>query len=536
MNSGWNLSAVIASVHGRALDLPDWPPDMFAVCATVLAESGCYVSATELGSGRSANSWHTLANEIAEQWRIGSGLVVTQVPDGVVALWSVVCAHANTPMDVLNEHHDLVLSLIRLMGIADSRCAGFGINGDSLEWREVLTLLATNKFRSLTRNVNPNRARVLPKQRTPQTGLALRSLSHHLALVRPRGVVVKWLTPIQIQGVKSEDILNILVCPWPIEVRAEHFGLVEQPYRHSMNRECVHRFFSFSPPDMSDVSALLNERLLAAKAQCGEIDLVVFPELALSDTDLSHVRATCLEHGVALLAGVRRQPGENNRPFRNTCCVDVSGLVLRHVQNRELRAQLARAMSGPVFQDKHHRWSMSREQIIQYQLGSRLPVSRQCWEWTAIQERRLNYWTFSNWLTWTSLICEDLARQDPVSEIVRSVAPNLLIALLMDGPQIKNRWPAKFATVFAEDPGSSVLTVSSLGMASRSIGPDGRGGSRVIALWNDCVYGVRELSLPEASDCGVLSVSPYMREEWSADGRSDHGVSSIPVFAGFAPV
>jgi hypothetical protein len=31
-----------------------------------------------------------------------------------------------------------------------------------------------------------------------------------------------------------------------------------------------------------------------------------------------------------------------------------------------------------------------------------------------------------------ALICEDLARPDPVAEIVRTVGPNLVIALLME--------------------------------------------------------------------------------------------------------
>jgi len=36
-----------------------------------------------------------------------------------------------------------------------------------------------------------------------------------------------------------------------------------------------------------------------------------------------------------------------------------------------------------------------------------------------------------------ALVCEDLARPDPVANIVRAVGPNLVIALLMDGPQTK---------------------------------------------------------------------------------------------------
>src|SRR5687768_17746605 len=38
-----------------------------------------------------------------------------------------------------------------------------------------------------------------------------------------------------------------------------------------------------------------------------------------------------------------------------------------------------------------------------------------------------------------SLICEDLARQDPIAELVRHVGPTLVVTILMDGPQLKNR-------------------------------------------------------------------------------------------------
>jgi 5-methylcytosine-specific restriction enzyme A len=51
---------------------------------------------------------------------------------------------------------------------------------------------------------------------------------------------------------------------------------------------------------------------------------------------------------------------------------------------------------------------------------------------------------------------------------MRSVGPNLVVALLMDGPQLTARWPARYASVLADDPGSSVLTLTSLGMCLRS--------------------------------------------------------------------
>src|SRR5690606_18576218 len=86
------------------------------------------------------------------------------------------------------------------------------------------------------------------------------------------------------------------------------------------------------------------------------------------------------------------------------------------------------------------------------------------------------------------LICEDLARQDPVAELVRAVGPNLVIALLMDGPQLEGRWSDRYATVLADDPGSSVLTVTNAGMVKLDTW-QGNGRSNSVALWRDAVSG-----------------------------------------------
>jgi hypothetical protein len=136
------------------------------------------------------------------------------------------------------------------------------------------------------------------------------------------------------------------------------------------------------------------------------------------------------------------------------------------------------------------------------------------------------------WLTTCVLICEDLARQDPIAEIVRAVGPNLVIALLMDGPQLRSRWSARYATVLAEDPGSSVLTLTSLGMAMLSR-PGGQLGSRVVALWKDAKTAEsREITLSENSVGIVLSLSVEYLDEWSADGRNDDFATGYPLLAG----
>ena len=77
----------------------------------------------------------------------------------------------------------------------------------------------------------------------------------------------------------------------------------------------------------------------------------------------------------------------------------------------------------------------------------------------------------------------------------------------MDGPQLRNRWSSRYASVLAEDPGCSVLSLTSLGMAKRSRARADNGAvqdkSSTIALWRDAIYGEREIALGEGHDCCV---------------------------------
>lgn len=116
------------------------------------------------------------------------------------------------------------------------------------------------------------------------------------------------------------------------------------------------------------------------------------------------------------------------------------------------------------------------------------------------------------------MICEDLARQEPVAQAVRSTGSNLVVALLLDGPQLSNRWPGKYAAVLSDDPGSSVLTVTPLGMTQRSTGT-GFEPSRVVALWSDQVNRDAELEIAEGGAGLLIETDISYQDMWSIDGR-----------------
>lgn len=160
-------------------------------------------------------------------------------------------------------------------------------------------------------------------------------------------------------------------------------------------------------------------------------------------------------------------------------------------------------------QYKHHRWCMDAAQVHQYHLGAALDPDRRWWEAIAVRRRSLTFVTVSERLTICPLLCEDLARPDPVIDVIRAVAPTLVVGLLLDGPQLAARWPARYASVLADDPGSSVLTLTALGMAERS-SPAGHSPSRVIALWKDPHRGLQEITL--ARGARAVAVTAHVRE------------------------
>jgi hypothetical protein len=173
-------------------------------------------------------------------------------------------------------------------------------------------------------------------------------------------------------------------------------------------------------------------------------------------------------------------------------------------------------------QRKHHRWKLDRGQIQRYRLADRLDPNKVWWENIDISDRSCNFFAFHRSASLTSLVCEDLARIDPVQRAIRSVGPNLVVVLLMDGIQVESRWSARYATVLADDPGCSVLTLSSVGMIRRS-DPALVVAPMPVGLWKEPGQATIELRLPSDADALLLNLSVGRRAEWTLDGRKDEG-------------
>ncbi|MCV6546125.1 MAG: hypothetical protein OIF56_02390 [Cohaesibacter sp.] len=163
---------------------------------------------------------------------------------------------------------------------------------------------------------------------------------------------------------------------------------------------------------------------------------------------------------------------------------------------------------------KHHRWCLNGEQIRSYGLKDTLDDNSLWWESHQIGLRRVVLTEFRFGTTYVPIICEDLARIDPCHDQLRSMGPNIVFALLMDGPQMTTRWPAKYAHSLADDPGCSVLSLTSKALVNRSNiwraeekqkkGEKPTEPNNSIGLWKDSTSEPREIECPDGYNGVVL--------------------------------
>lgn len=472
--------------------MPPWPPDAFALCAHALRHASAYVRVLTnwppRAAAHGAKDWAKETQALSREW-LGAFFNDAPLPRRVRELWRGIVGGLDSPLTRISGS-PVGQNLLALLAIADEACRSEAY---------VYWAFQQNELRSLCQEIHPSRLRVLPKFRTPQRGLTVRSLSLYAGLAEGAELDSRFFD----NGQVLEDLtLNLLVVPWPFEVRPSQFRPNGRLSTEMGNMPEGAGFFTFDgrPAGRGFIPAI-SKLVRQAGNECGKISMVVLPELALSDAEATRLRHLLAERGCGLVAGVGRSGVSGKRRGSN-------------------RVQLCMPGLEPIDQNKHHRWRLDRSQIIQYSLGNSLYHERTWWEHVDVADRRLWFVRLMPWLTLCVLICEDLARPDPAGDVVRAVGPNLVISLLMDGPQLVGRWASRHATTLADDPGSSVLTVTSLGMSRLSRPASGPSRERVIALWKEEGASSIEIELPREYQAAVLSVSMKPCWDWTADGRS----------------
>lgn len=501
-----------------------WPPDAFAVCAYLLKRTGAYVEVlrqwpparVDAASG-DEQPWTAWARDVGRRWR-SVALTEAVLPQEVLSLWMEVISHRDTRLGDLGADRPTTCALLQLVAIADEASYGAGIpwGSDEDPFRDRAAIQLTETPCTLSPRSAHAGLRVLPKQHSPRSGLNLRSLTHHLSLHVGGEVTAHWMV---VPQERVDHSLNLLIAPWPLRLQPSQFRAARGDLQEMPSS------FGFMELQLREDPAAVRRWLEALMQEAerigGRVDGVVFPEGALTPAEHEAVRELTVSRRAFLVAGVLRPsggtgPGENLVVFS---APTPDGSDFHEVEQR-----------------KHHRWRLDRSQVEMYGLGASLNPARDWWEHIAITSREVRFFALNSDITICCLICEDLARQDPVADLVRNVGPNIVIALLMDGPQLGVRWPARYATVLAEDPGCSVLTVTSAGMVDLARPPRGARASRSIGLWKDARSDFTELELPQGASGMLLSLCTEEVEEWTADGRSDDGVTGYPRLGGFHPV
>lgn len=498
--------------------LLEWPPDVFALTNLVLNRAEAFrfaVSPADQWPPERYPGWSQAVVAAGRRWSGWAEDPAGEPPDMVADEWRVIRERAEAPLEDLASGRDrrLAEALLTLHACADEACAGLGIALDTWDvtgsvyracGRELLA-----RTGSLAR-IDRHLLRVLPKVQTPPMG---RPAFSRYACVQAPPIETRWhKLPARHPGTDlSSEFATILLLPWPLTVRAADF----RPVEGSVQRlaKDPYGLFEFVPAERLDL-ALLDRVLTAARKEAGTVDVVHLPESAVDVSELDDLEALLDRHGVVYLqTGVRQRADDPSRLPRNWVHVGVNP---RLQKGGPLPSGDGDAWFH-IHQAKHHRWSLDESQVDQYHLGSSLHPHIRWWEAMEVPRRSLHFIEVAE-LVLVSLVCEDLAENDNVAELIRSVGPTCVQAGLLDGPQLTSRWSARYASVLADDPGSAVLTLSSFGMVERSR-PGGRNASRVVALWKDPYTGVREVSLEPGAQGILLTVCMDRATRRSADGR-----------------
>jgi hypothetical protein len=515
--SAWRAVSEAGFTH----DVLDWPPDVFALTNVLLRRSEVFRFALSPPAGVrwppiGAGVWSEAMVDASRRWcawvedRRGS------VPGVLAEAWSVALERSDLPLEDLAEGRDwrVCEALLTLHAIADEACAGLGSASARADGRGAAYRSRARELLARTGSLArfpPRRMRVLPKIRTPPTGRA--SFARY-ACVEGSGLEARWhKLPTRHPGTgPPAEFVNFLLLPWPLRVRESDFRPVEGSVQR-LERDPL-GFFEFAPSERLDLD-LLDRVLTAARDEVDGVDVVVLPESAVDESELDDLEAVLNHHGVIYLtAGVRQSSPPRGRFGENWVHAGVNPRL----------GKGGGPPDGPghqwfhIRQNKHHRWSLDESQIFQYHLGGALHPQVQWWEAMEVPRRSLQFMTFAEEITIVSLVCEDLAENDEVAEVIRAVGPTGVITVLLDGPQLTSRWAARYASVLADDPGSAVLTLTSFGMVQRSR-PGDRDASTIVALWKDPERGFREIPLEPGAQAVLLTACGSRATRRTADGR-----------------
>lgn len=591
---------------------PRWPPDLFAVTASLVQRTDGYTYLLTdnavretffigqgAGNGKCRPPYESRKDlKIGAKWRSLDNFQ-NSFEENELQRWWTTLRQSTAELTNLDAHTEWLAYALLLMIVADEACAGMGFlnakdkqdedvkfKGNDRAWIPVIYYQLNQKSLSVDEFIdqrqsnwcdtpwqtlekrlidevhrptfdtngasqNPDQSSIYhsacilvppqlvcvqPKTRTPVVGCTLRSMTHNIALLPPAGEVkVRWHQHIE-HTRSNHKTFNILFYPYPITVSGNDFKAARSTANDygyfSVCQSWLNRTDDADrdPTLEPAIDRLFNKikaLIHSAKNHVKQVDMILLPELALNQVvyDGLFSRLLSLYKSGAetpttpniLVAGVARSE------IRNDVTQHFNSAITSMILGESNHAHYASSDALnyiQVTQNKHHRWMLDDRQIRAYSLGDALDPSVKWWEDIAIDRREVNTIAFRSGACFTTLVCEDLARIDPCQSVIRAIGPNLVIALLMDGPQLSSRWPGRYAMGLSDDPGCSVLSVTSLGLLDRS-NHYAKKRERSVALWRDCRGQTEELLLPEGSEALLLTLTEKKGQEISLDGRDD---------------
>lgn len=476
---------------------PNWPPDLFAITAYLLNVTGAYhfISPGNSSQFNSVTELFFSKDELqkikraAQSWRNN----LTRTPAWVQTEWSVILQSTRrlTALRQDDEGSQAPLwwrSALRLCLFADETCSDIGFNFDRdndwlngpimSSWDGLLkksggkNLIEIHEgMYSLCIAASRDAVCVLPKSRTPSVGCTIRSISQNLNLLPSVGLVsLNWhQVPEQTFGPPKSNPFNCLFIPYPYHVDAEAFTFRE-PNETNTKRwrwfEVEQTWLPTKPADKRLFFAFVDQLILKSMATSkGILHCVVFPEFALNwdlFKDLCNHIMEAHESIEMVISGSSTNCKGAAGNYVLTCqIVETTNTASSKVERRGIFHS----------REKHHRWLLDENQVKEYDLEEQLPIDgdvKMYWEMIPIERRNVHANIFRKHSVITTLICEDLARSEPCHQYVQAIGPNIVFALLMDSVQISQRWPGRDAISLSDDPGASVVTLTSRGLIARS--------------------------------------------------------------------
>ena len=337
----------------------DWPPDVFAVVATILKKTGTYTALVERwpmeGAGMvSADEWLDVIVAEGAAWRKScERRLPAPAPARVAGWWKTVLDNrAASAMDIKSQPA-LTAALLQLCASADEACRDIGIpSGAGSTGSDRFDLSASvqlNLEGTMARRVSAARVRILPKLHTPRSGMTLRSLTHNLALCPSEDVFTNW--KIVSGGPEEGRGLNLLILPWPRRVMPRQFVPAASPLDTMPGNFGFFRYESDVDADTvtRDAVAAIEE----AERIVGTVHGVVLPELALTADAYRKLRDEVTVRRRAFLVCGIGEPAS----------ADEGTVFDRNYLTFDVHTQWGAATIAQ--QDKHHRWKLSRSQILQ---------------------------------------------------------------------------------------------------------------------------------------------------------------------------